>query len=254
MYKELRSYASDGTSWANGFFSTDVIWLYKIKKVFLKFDPRFLLIKKYVSKDSIILDAGCGMGDWCNCLTSSGYRAIGLDFSQAVIDAMRLRKPTTEWICNKIQTIPLSNHSVDAIISWGVIEHDESGPSDALMEFHRVLKTGGVAFISVPIDSIAQRKVSNLVFNNSSAIEFFQYFMSPEELQDELERVGFVLIEPIRIISRHHGIAFPNLYVRSLDWHPMIQRMIGWFLKPCLPFMPSSSNMILAVARSKAAN
>jgi SAM-dependent methyltransferase len=250
MYKELRNYRSTGKSWANGFFATDIIWLSTFKKLFLKFDPRFFLIKKYIPKGSIILDAGCGMGDWCSCLSDSGYISVGLDFSRAVIDTLKARKPTMDWICNKIQSIPLSNQSLDAIISWGVIEHDESGQGEALREFHRVLKTGGIALISVPIDSDAQRRVSKLVFSNSSASEFFQYFLLPDELKKELEKAGFVLVEPIRVISRHHGIAFPRLYVKSLTLHPIAQRLIGWMLKPCLLFMPSSANMILAVAKS----
>jgi SAM-dependent methyltransferase len=166
-----------------------------------------------------------------------------------MIDTLKNRNRKLEWQCGSIQALPLVDSSVDAIISWGVVEHDELGPQEALRSFLRVLRPGGLAFISVPTDSEAQRKSSAANFDKPDATHFFQYFMTPDEFGDELTRAGFELVEPICPISRHYGLAYPNLYLRAGRISLLLQRSIGWILKPVLPFVPSSVNMLLAVCR-----
>lgn len=249
MYKELRTYASTGTAWASAFFAGDNLLLDSIKIASLRLDPRWRAIRRHVRSGATVLDAGCGLGQWCAFLSKLGYRTIGVDFSSEMIATLKNRNRALEWQCGSIQALPLGDSSVDAIISWGVIEHDELGPEEGLRSFLRVLRPGGLAFISVPTDSEAQRYSSAGNFAKPDANHFFQYFMTPDEFGVELTRAGFELVEPIRPISRHYGLAYPNLYLRVGAVSSLLQRFIGWILKPVLPFVPSSVNMLLAVCR-----
>ncbi len=111
------------------------------------------------------------------------------------------------------------------------------------------LRLGGVAVITVPIDSEAHRRSSAAQFARPGAETFFQYFLTPEEISTEVSNAGLELMEPVRPVSRHHAVAYPNLCARLSRLHPLLQRMAGWTLKPTLPFVPWSVNMQLAVAR-----
>jgi SAM-dependent methyltransferase len=249
MYKELRTYSSTGTAWASAFFADDSSFLDRIKIASLRFDSRWRAFRRYVPDGATVLDAGCGLGQWCTFLSLEGYRTVGVDFSDEMIEALNGRKPLLEWKCGSIQDLPLDDSSVDAIISWGVIEHDEAGPEAALRSFFRVLRPGGIAFISVPTDSVSQRYSSAANFSKPEATHFFQYFFTPDEFRGELARVGFELVEPVRPVSRHYGLAYPEVFRRLGEVSPLLQRVVGWVLRPVLLFMPSSENMILAVCR-----
>lgn len=249
MYKELRTYGSTGAAWASPFLAAHVPLLDRLKVASLRVDPRWRAFRRHVPRGATVLDAGCGMGQWAAFLSTQGYRTIGVDFSTEIVNALEQRYPRLMWRCGRVQTLPLADQSVDAVISWGVIEHDEAGPGKALGEFARVLRPCGVAFITVPIDSEAQRRSSAAEFARPDAEIFFQYFLTPEEISVEVARAGLELLQPIRPVSRHHAIAYPNLCARLSRLHPLLQRIAGWTLRPTLPLVPWSVNMLLAVAR-----
>jgi ubiquinone/menaquinone biosynthesis C-methylase UbiE len=244
----MRRYASTGEAWAAPFLAGELPFIGPVKIASLNVDPRWRAIKQQVPRGATILDAGCGQGDWPVFLAAKGYRAIGLDFSETLIKHARERHPELRWECGVIQKLPLEDASVDAIISWGVIEHDEAGPNQALREFARVLRPGGHAILTVPTDSDAQRKSSKTLFHEADASEFFQYFMTPSEFLSELKRVGLRPLGATETVSRHHALAYPNLYRKVRKLHPVAQRAIGWVLRPTLRFVSSSDNMIMAVA------
>ena len=68
------------------------------------------------------LDAGCGLGQWVAFLAQQGYDAVGVDYSELLIATARRRYPDYEWIRGPMEDVPLADASVDAVISWGVIE------------------------------------------------------------------------------------------------------------------------------------
>jgi ubiquinone/menaquinone biosynthesis C-methylase UbiE len=179
------------------------------------------LIKRYVPKGSRVLDAGCGAGMWVQFLREKGYAVEGLDFSSELVERLRRTYPDTQWTEGDIRRMPFADASFDAVFSWGVVEHDEAGPAAALREFFRILKPGGVAVVTVPLNTAAQRRSSEVLHRRpGSAHAFFQYMMSVDELADELRGAGFDVIaaDPLRgtvlqmvaprLASRLRGLPF----------------------------------------------
>jgi SAM-dependent methyltransferase len=94
------------------------------------------------NKHSNILDAGCGDGRYSRYLVENGYQnvhAVDL-FEELSIEGVQYQTAS-------VDELPFKNDSFDLIFSNSVIFYVEP-PVNALREFHRVLKPGGVVMIT----------------------------------------------------------------------------------------------------------
>src|SRR5215470_4601875 len=48
-------------------------------------------------REGLVVDLGCGSGLWARELVNSGYRVLGIDISEAMIDLARSRVPEAEF-------------------------------------------------------------------------------------------------------------------------------------------------------------
>jgi ubiquinone/menaquinone biosynthesis C-methylase UbiE len=253
MYKELREYGSTSGVWANPFLKSSIPLIEELKIRSLKKDIRWQQIAKRLPSGAKVLDAGCGLGEWVIFMSEKGLRPCGLDYSQEIISFLKNRYPKQQWQQGIIQDLPFPSESFDAVISWGVIEHDGDGPQKALREFYRILKPGARLFVTVPVDSPAQRRSSTLVFDDPAKGIFFQYFIRPDELKSFLCQAGFE-IELVMPASRHYALVFPRLYRNLTNISPLVSRVVGLLLKPVIVFRDEALNMILAVANKPKGN
>jgi SAM-dependent methyltransferase len=118
--------------------------------------PRFRAI---IPNHQPMLEAGCGAGHWVAWAVANGWDAIGIDWSAALIDRARAEIPGGEFLVGDLRAIPLESGSVGSLISLGAIEHSVEGPEAALSEFRRVLRSGGMAVVTVPYLSPLRRLV-----------------------------------------------------------------------------------------------
>jgi SAM-dependent methyltransferase len=108
-------------------------------------------ISKWLSHDSRILDFGCGYGRCLGELFNAGYRnLIGFDFSPAMIAAARVRLPGITFQVLEAPTIPLPDSSVDGALLFSVLTciPTDDGQRTIIAELHRVLRPGGLLYIS----------------------------------------------------------------------------------------------------------
>ena len=96
-----------------------------------------------------ILDAGCGTGGSTEDLARFG-RVTGIDFSWDALDYASSRA-LPRLVRGSIEQLPFAARSFDVVTSFDVIYHrgvvDER---QALAEFHRVLRPGGIALVRSP--------------------------------------------------------------------------------------------------------
>ncbi len=101
-------------------------------------------LRKYV-REGKILDVGAGRGALSHALLEMGYEVKAAD-----IDPSKCKYPDVEMIqCNILKGLPFNDNSFDAITITEVIEHMED-PYLTVRELNRVLKPGGILFITVP--------------------------------------------------------------------------------------------------------
>ncbi|MBQ8983884.1 MAG: class I SAM-dependent methyltransferase [Lachnospiraceae bacterium] len=118
---------------------------------------------KYVKKDALIVDVGCGYGRTLNELTGLGYsNLIGLDFSQGMIDRGKKAFPSLDLRIKTDDSIDLPESSVDAVILFAVLTCivDNEDQKKLVSEIYRVLKPGGILYVNDFILNIDERNLN----------------------------------------------------------------------------------------------
>ncbi len=98
-----------------------------------------------------VLDAGCGTGGFLRRLRSArpGLRLFGLEYAEAA--ACRAREKTGAAIASgTVNALPFPDGCFDAVASFDVLSHRAVEPSEALAEFRRVLRPGGMLALNLP--------------------------------------------------------------------------------------------------------
>jgi 2-polyprenyl-3-methyl-5-hydroxy-6-metoxy-1,4-benzoquinol methylase len=98
-----------------------------------------------------LLDLGAGEGRYLPLWRRANPRAaiLAAELSALASERSASRHPDVRHIVADAQAVPLSDGSVDAIVSIEVIEHVPSGV-EMLREVSRLLRSGGWALISTP--------------------------------------------------------------------------------------------------------
>jgi len=95
--------------------------------------------------DWVVGDLGCGTGSLLSLLSTSVSRVIGVDGSEEMLAAARVRTrhhPNVELRRGSLEALPITDNALDAAVMMLVLHHLPS-PVAALSEACRVLKPGG---------------------------------------------------------------------------------------------------------------
>lgn len=210
MYTEYRPASGDIATtpevWADTFRHSS---RYSVAtEISMRLDSRWKLIKHFVPRGSRVLDAGCGFGEWVVFLSRQGYAAQGLDYSSELVTRLRKEYPQLQWVEGRTQSMPYADDCLDAIVSWGVIEHDPDGPQQALAEFRRVLTNAGRLIVTVPVDSARMRADSKAQFPGDG--KFFQFLFELEELKAAVATANFRVLKSGYCSKNAQTLLFPK--------------------------------------------
>jgi SAM-dependent methyltransferase len=203
-------------------------------------------------KGSRLLDGGCGLGDWVVWLTRAGYPTLGLDVSRATIGRLKTMFPEMDFAVGDIRATGLPDASFDAYFSWGTFEHFEEGFGRVAGEAFRVLKPGGLLFVSTPFHNLRHALYAILRepwrrAPQQKATRFYQWRLTRSELAAELARRGFA-VDDVRIIHKRQGLQRWLQGNFRLDPGTLVSKGLGVLLYPFVPKV-LIGHMILAVAR-----
>jgi SAM-dependent methyltransferase len=102
-------------------------------------------------RPEVILDAGCSSGYLLEDLRARYPRAtlLGADLVASGLRRAHTLVPDAQLLLADVCDLPVADGVVDAVLSANLLEHV---PDDvqALAEFHRVLRPGGIAAVIVP--------------------------------------------------------------------------------------------------------
>ncbi len=92
-----------------------------------------------------VADIGCGPGHTTALLRELGADAFGIDLSPAMIEIARREHPGARFEVGSMTNLDLADASLAGVLAWWSLIHipDDVVP-DVLLQFHRVLRPGGV--------------------------------------------------------------------------------------------------------------
>ena len=166
----------------------------------------------------IALDAGCGTGSLAIELTERGFRVYGIEYSFAGLrhlaqkaDLRGLRS-VISIAQSTAEIIPFRSNFFDAIVCGEVLEHLEDD-SAAVAGFRRMLKPGGICFVTVPANP------DLWTFCDEYAGHYRRY--TKEALTELFESNGFRLLR-----LDNWGFPLGRLYQRFV-FRPYMRRQQG---------------------------
>ena len=119
------------------------------------------IFKTCVSRQSVILDVGCGYGRTLNELYQEGFKKnCGIDFSQKMIERGRQLYPFLDLKkCNSV--FPFNDNTFDAVVLVAVLTCIVNNNNQELLmdEIQRVLKPHGSLYINDFLINHDQRNV-----------------------------------------------------------------------------------------------
>ena len=178
-----------------------------------------LLVLRHFRPGDRVLDLACGGGRTTVPLHESGYRVVGVDLSDPLIEAARQRFPLIDFRVGSYCRIDFPAASFDdVLISYNGLDYafPEEQRSRALAECARVLAPGGRLifsshnlkslhgspyFLRHPKRFIWMVRQARLAFRPAAYVEDLNgqwtYFASPGHVHDEVDRAGFDLADMV---------------------------------------------------------
>ena len=105
-----------------------------------------------------LLDVGSGTGQWLVAAARKGAIPVGVDISQAAIDACRQLLPQAELYCGTAESLPFDDNRFDVVSCLGSLEHFLD-PERALHEMARVAKPTALLLLLVPNADFLPRRL-----------------------------------------------------------------------------------------------
>lgn len=154
---------------------------------------------KYLSKQMVVYDVGCGEKPFEKFLQDKVAKHIGVDIEDGFYNKSHIDIVGTAY------EVPVDSNEADAVISTQVIEHLEK-PVEALTEAHRLLKEGGVLFLSFPF----------LYPVHAAPYDFMRY--TDFYIQNTLKDIGFEIVENHHVGGFWYCIAlFIEIYLNGFN-------------------------------------
>ena len=156
--------------------------------------PLTAIIEAHLPAQGLVLEAGCGLGQYVLLLRERGQAAAGADWSvDALREATRAGAPLAAM---DLRALAVRSGAVGAYLSLGVVEHDPAGPGAIVAEAARVLAPGGTLLLSVPYWNGARRLGTPWIARVSRRTreaggQFYQFAFTRREVRAFLEREGF---------------------------------------------------------------
>jgi ubiquinone/menaquinone biosynthesis C-methylase UbiE len=138
-------------------FNLENLWLTQSQK-----DLLALLYAKIQGSNTPlkILDYGSGRGEFSIFLAKLGAEVVGIDIGEDLVKLATITAKQNEvdcsFICGSIDDLPFDDASFDTVVGCAILHHlPKQGVKKAIHEAYRVLKSGGTAYFTEPIENSA---------------------------------------------------------------------------------------------------
>lgn len=178
------------------------------------------IINVFNNTDDFILDIGCGDG-YASSYILNGYPIsayFGLDMSNKKLRNVLQKVRYSRVIMGDGENLPFADKSFSKVLCLETLEHLIDPPA-TIREIQRILKPGGIALISIPVDSPLQglliRIIKKIRRNKNSRFDEHIQLFTAQSINALLEECGLSVLT-----KRFCGFNFPlsNLILESLPY------------------------------------
>ncbi len=165
-----------------------------------------------VNSERMLLDLGCGTGNYTAALSKTVKSVIGLDISKGMIEQARAKFPVLRFLCGDVTNLPFDSQTFDGAFAIQALHHVKK-KEVFLSEAHRVLRKG--AYIAIHSCSHKQMRSSWYYHYFPKGLEVdLARIPDSGEIASLLERAGFSNIG-IEICYTDVGVAYetPERYL-----------------------------------------
>jgi len=200
----------------------------KLSKTYLRRRPWFKIFK-YIPKADIVLDVGCGTGQYSVSLLTSGkcVEVMGVDLSFEMLKACKARAVRDKVdtylyvIQADMENLPIRSNSVDLVLAIASLHHllDRSSQIEALKEMSRCMRCKGILIATVW--SILQLRFATKVLKNIIMKVFKPYIIVGNitlqlRLGDETFYRYYHLFKPRELIGIVKSVGLKVIYSGGL--------------------------------------
>lgn len=196
-----------------------------------------------------VLDVGCGTGFNVRRLSARGFEVTGLEPAEGMRSRAIENNPGVEIVAGDIELLPFGTNSFDLVTAIEVIRYLRD-PSRAVAELARVLRPGGMAFVTgAPLLSLNAYAAVNVVTSRVKVPTFTKVdhsFVTARSARRLFERAGFSTVAVRgRFVGAWHALGrlSPSLLEHALHAFEPIDDAI------CdLPVVRDLSNHLVVIA------
>lgn len=189
-------------------------------------DFEYQFSRPYIRKKSV-LDIGCWTGNYEYFLRKETSFIVALDIEEEALQVARRSFPTINFICASALALPLPKHRFDVVTMWVLLEHlPVNTELVALKEISRVLKKGGILFLSTMNDHPLSK-----ILDPAYYLRGHRHYKLGK-LSDLLKSSGFTIQEirytggvltPLYFITLYF---FKHILHRKLPYWPFLARLL----------------------------
>ncbi|MGB1286773.1 MAG: class I SAM-dependent methyltransferase [Aggregatilineales bacterium] len=150
----------------------------------------------YLNKEDVILEAGSGLSAVVIALREKGYNVMGMDYAVNALHISQQYDKSLPLYAGDIHQLPHPDNSIDAYLSFGVLEHFEHGMQPALREAYRILKPGGVLVMTIPYPNLVWQLAQWRRNRSGQGLiddEFYESTYNYQQLRDNVTQAGFAI-------------------------------------------------------------
>lgn len=145
-----------------------------------------------LSKGAKVLDAGCAAGRDSLYLIEDGFKVVGIDISEKLLNMAKANVKGAEFLQMDIGKLSFDDESFDGIWCFDSFAHVSAKEADNVLKgFARVLKPGGILFLVAPSGKGEGEEERKELMGEKV---FFAYH-DHKELQMGLTKSGFEVVK-----------------------------------------------------------